>query len=683
MRAVAVLVLFAVAAPSGSLCAALAGSAAAHTDVTPVQKVIQMLAGMLAKGKEEKHDEQVAFSKFQAWCDATRTETTNSIQLAAAKIEQLKADIAKAEADAEQLAEEITSLEASLAEMEKEVASATAIRDKQLAEYQAMHADFSESIDALERASQVLKAKEADVPQTLLQVQRSPFIPAKAKAVIASFLETGNGMTTGAGAPEANAYEFQSGGVVTMLYKLRLKFEDQRKVFQEEELNNKANYEMLMQKLTDDISFNKKDTAKKTALKAQRLEDAATAKGDLELTEKAKAEDEKTLEDTLAACHARSQEYEGNQVVRAGEVKAIEQAMEILQGGAVTGNADTYLPTFTQIRARSTALTQLRGDGGGPSETARQKAVAFLQDRAKRTGSQYLAVVAEHIQSDPFVKVKKMIKDLLVKLMEQANSEADGKAYCDTELGTNKMTRNDKQAEVEELTAHVELKTAESTQLSVEIAQLADQIAAIQASQAAATKQRGEEKAVNAKTVADAKVAQEAVEKATQILKEFYASAAGGGAFLQDGAGLARAMSKAAKAPYTGMQASSGGIAGMLEVILSDFARLEAETLHAEDQAQSAYEQFTAETNQDVAVKETEKTHNEDRRTQTENLITSLKKELDLTQGELDAAIAYYEKLKPGCVDLGLSYEERVKAREEELMSLKEALAILQQQDLA
>merc|ERR1719188_304336 len=154
-------------------------------------------------------------------------------------------------------------------------------------------------------------------------------------------------------------------------------------------------------------------------------------------------------------------------------------------------------------------------------------------------------LVAEHMESDPFVKVKKMIKDLIVKLMEEANAEADGKAFCDAELGTNKMTREDKQAEVEELTAKVEQKTAESAQLSAEIALLADQIAAIQASQAEATKQRGEEKATNAQTVSDAKVAQDAVEKATKILKDYYASVAGGSAFLQDTKSLAQAMTKA------------------------------------------------------------------------------------------------------------------------------------------
>jgi hypothetical protein len=648
--------------------------------VTPLQKVIQMLDGMLAKGKSEKQDEKVAFSKFQAWCDSTRTETIKSIELATAQIEQLKADIAKAEADAEKAAADIAELEAALAEMEKEQASATAIRDKELAEYQAQHADLSESIDALERASQVLKAKEADVPQSLLQLQKSPLIPTKAKAVIASFLETGDSMMSGSGAPEANAYEFQSGGVVTMLYKLRLKFEDQRKVLETEELNNKANYEMLMQKLTDDIKFNKEETAKKTAFKAQRLEDAATAKGDLDLTEKNKAEDETKLEDTLAACHAKSKEYEDNQVVRAEEIEAIEKATAILGSDAVTGSADTYLPTFVQVRASS--LAQLRGDRGMASEEARKRASAILHKRAAVSHNRYLALVAERVESDPFVKVKKMIKDLIVKLMEQANAEADGKAYCDAELGTNKMTRDDKQAEVEQLMADVEQKTAESTQLTAEISELSEAIAAIKAQQAEATKLRNSEKAANAQTVEDAKAAIQAVERATLILKDFYAKAEGG-SFLQDATGLRQAMKAAEKVPYKGMQASSGGIVGMLEVVLSDFSRLETETTAAEDAAQTAYEKFMAEANEDVAVKETTKTHKEDKRTQTDDLIVNLKKELDLTQGELDAALAYYEKLRPQCVDYNLSYEERVNAREEEIQSLKEALVVLQQQDLA
>merc|ERR1719387_2203718 len=305
-----------------------------------------------------------------------------------------------------------------------------------------------------------------------------------------------------------------------------------------------------MQNLSDDIKYDKAQIKSKTATKAQRLEDAATAKGDLASTSAQKAEDEKKLADTLASCDEKSKEFEQNQVTRAEEIKAIEQAMEILQSPDVTGNADTYLPTFVQVRRRATSLAQLRGESEGPArEAARQRVRDFLQTRARQTGSRYLALIAEHMGSDPFVKVKKMIKDLIVKLMEQANAEADGKAYCDTELGTNKLTRENKQAEVEELTANVEQNTAKAAQLTTDIKDLAAGIADLQGQQAEATTLRTEEKANNAKTVDDAKVAQSAVEKALSILKSFYASAAEipGASLLQGGGELSQQMAAAQK----------------------------------------------------------------------------------------------------------------------------------------
>ena len=59
------------------------------------------------------------------------------------------------------------------------------------------------------------------------------------------------------------------------------------------------------------------------------------------------------------------------------------------------------------------------------------------------------------------------------------------------------------------------------------------------------------------------------------------------------------------------------------------------------------------------------------------------KSDLDATHKELDDALAYYEKLKPSCVDAGLSYDERVRMREEEIESLQESLKILGGEDIA
>jgi len=57
--------------------------------------------------------------------------------------------------------------------------------------------------------------------------------------------------------------------------------------------------------------------------------------------------------------------------------------------------------------------------------------------------------------------------------------------------------------------------------------------------------------------------------------------------------------------------------------------------------------------------------------------------DLEGTQKELDAALAYFDKLKPSCVDAGVSYEGRVTRRKEEIQSLQEALRILNGEDIA
>lgn len=638
--------------------------------VTPLQKVLQMMDDMLAKGKAEKQKEETEFASFHAWCDSTRESTTKAIGEGADQIEQLTADIAKAEADAEELAagakEELESADADQAELD----GLQAIRDKENKDYSATHADLSESLDAIDRAIAALKARAADVPQSLLELHSSRTIPASTKSSIESLLAL-----AGAQAPEANAYEFQGGSVVKMLEDLRHKFQDQRLALEKAELAAKSNFEVLKQKLTTSIKMGKETSAAKTATKAQRLEDAATAKGDLSITKSTKAEDEKTLSETNADCNSRSEEFEANQVVRAEEVKALETAKGILSSDDVSGNADKHLPS-SLVQTGATSFAQLRGDGV-EATGARQKAIELLQSRAKELGSRYLSLAASRVASDPFAKVKKMVKDLIVKLMEEANAEADHNAYCTTELATNKLTRQNKQSEVEELTANVEKHTAESAQLKNELADLTDAVAELKTKQAGASKMRQDEKATNTVTIEEAKVAQVAVSKATQVLKDFYAKQAD--ASLLQAATLAEEM---AQAPYKGMGAGSGGIVGMLEVILSDFARLETETSTAEAQAQDSYDKFMDESNQDNAVKETEINHKANSKDDCDANNRSLKKELELTQEELDAAMDYYDKLKPDCVDNGLSYEDRVQKREEEIQALKEALQVLAQESV-
>ena len=63
----------------------------------------------------------------------------------------------------------------------------------------------------------------------------------------------------------------------------------------------------------------------------------------------------------------------------------------------------------------------------------------------------------------------------------------------------------------------------------------------------------------------------------------------------------------------------------------------------------------------EASMKETESQHKTDRRRDVDAETKSLQVELSLTQEELDAANAHYEKLKPDCEDNGLSYEDSVR----------------------
>merc|ERR1719421_2044852 len=106
--------------------------------------------------------------------------------------------------------------------------------------------------------------------------------------------------------------------------------------------------------------------------------------------------------------------------------------------------------------------------------------------------------------ADPFKKVKKMIKDLVVKLMEEATEEAETKGFCDKELSTNEHTRKEKTAQVETLTADIDELTSSVAVLTEELAALNTDIAALDAAMAKATDIRTAEKKKNTQTIKDA-----------------------------------------------------------------------------------------------------------------------------------------------------------------------------------
>merc|ERR1712134_177093 len=111
-------------------------------------------------------------------------------------------------------------------------------------------------------------------------------IPTDAKQTIDAFLQNGLEGDEGlaVSAPEANAYEFQSSGVIEMLSKLLDKFVGELTTLEKEEMNSKHAYDMLMQDLNAQIAEATQDRDEKAETKAKKLQAKADAEGDLKDT---------------------------------------------------------------------------------------------------------------------------------------------------------------------------------------------------------------------------------------------------------------------------------------------------------------------------------------------------------------------------------------------------------------
>merc|ERR1719159_229171 len=563
-------------------------------------------------------------------------------------------------------------LDSDISGFQAEMQAATEIREKEKEDYKAEQTDLSESVDAVSRAVNVVKSKAADKAQAMVQlkvVSNLNKTPKQAQRALAAFLQMGEdpeGLSVTA--PEASAYEFQSDGIVDMLEKLKDKFEDELNTCEKEEMEKKHAYQMMMQDLQDEIERATAEKGRKVKSKATREEDAAGFKGDLADTTADKEADEKYLSDMTSGCQMKSEDFEARQKLRQEELVALEKATEILKSGDVSGAGEAHLPTLVQ-----SSFAMLRSSQGG-TDLLQARVSVFLKDKADALHSKRLSLLATHVAEDPFAKVKKMIKDLIIRLMEEANQETEHKGWCDTELSVNKVTRDKKTEGVNTLTAEAEQLTADIAKLTQEVADLNAEVLAIDKAVAKATQIRTEEKAKNEATIKDAKAAQVAVSQALAVLKEFYAKAAEATALVQQPSAMDDAPDTFTT-PYKGLGAESGGVIGMIEVIASDFSRLESDTTSAEEQAAAEYKEFMNDSEVDKAMKTTDATNKG-------KTITRKSGELTETKKELDAALAYYDKLKPSCVDSGVSYDERVARREEEIQSLKEALKILSGEDI-
>merc|ERR1719161_1707348 len=461
------------------------------------------------------------------------------------------------------------------------------------------------------------------------------------------------------------AYESSSGGIVKTIEEMQGKAEDTLSELRKKEMGDAQEFAMLEQGLQSEISHGEEKLSTATKGKAANEQAKEEASGKLVETQKSKAADEEYAGTLKTECEAKASEWEARQKSAAEEMGAIEKAKQILVDG---------VKAFVQLSSK-TRRTQMRWNPNDDDESdevsaKREKVVGILKQLSTTHHSFAFAQLANMATSDPFVKIRGLIEDMIAKLLKEAEEEATQKAFCDKEMGASTTSKEEKTATLGKLSARIDGASTTIAENTEAIKTLEAEVAEIDKAQAEATALRTKEKEDYLKASKDFKDSAEAVAKAIEVLKNFYE-----GSFMQ----VASKTSLKSQQPSFGSAKSdtASTIISVLEMSEEDFTTLLAESEATEDEAVKAYEKLTDENKVSKATKETEaKGKTSENKSMTVQLSHS-KEDHASVSSELDAVNAYIDKLRPQCEEKAMSYEEKKAKREAEIEGLKEALEIL------
>lgn len=673
--------------------------------VTPVQKVITLLQDLKAQVVEEGKTEAGTYDKFACFCKDTTEEKSTAIKDGQDEIDSLSAEIVKKTAEKEAAQAKLKADVADKLAKEADLKDTIAKFQKYKAAYQAQNADEEKAMYSLKNAIGAMKKSKPSLAEMKAVIRKNVMVAEmlgldSAKKASA-FLQT----TVDPSDPE---YKFHSDGIISMLQDLFKEFKTKNEALDEEFDKTKKAYKEMRASLEKTIEA----LAKSIKNGKETISDLSTAIGaaraDL-VEEDAMLKDNKTyLADLTERCEKRAQDWDQRSSMRKGEIEALTTALKIMENVETQKTAGADARAFlnqqkvvvqkvedSDFDARDDAMvfTQTRMSVAKlmAKRSKTQRAVSTLKEAAKKLGGSFsLDKAAAAVAADPFKKVKTLIQDLIERLVKEATAEATKKGFCDTEMGKAERERDFKKDALTTLNAELAVLEAKRDTLKSDIATAKTKLDETTKALAEATEIREEEHKENTLTIKDAKDGHAAVTEALQVLKDFYLGKnnAGGAntatvtySMLQQGPVGEDAPEVAADA-YQGAQGSAKNILGMLEVIATDFDRTARQTAEAEKQAQAEFVLFKRESKSLISSLETELELNTSDLEQTKTTINTKMDDLQTTQHLLDSALKTLEELKPMCVDMTMSYEERVAKREAEIEALKTALCQLDPDDV-
>merc|ERR1719247_2913070 len=636
------------------------------------------------------------YDKFMCYCDGNTGEMQTSVEEAAQRITELKAKFESSIAEKAQLDQELIAHKQDREAAQQDLAKATAIREKEHAEYLELTGESKENLDAMISAIAALekgmgsgflqsKTSLMDRLHKILNAEQS--LDAYQRSTVTAFLSGGQN-------PYGD-YHGQSGEIVGILKTMKDEMDAGLNGAVGDEEKAASGYEELAAAKKEEISAAGAAIESKTQRSGTLAVTITTTRGDIKDTTSEMTDTEAFLANLKVECAEKKKEWSVRCQIRAEEVAAISAAIKVL-------NDDDALDLFKKTLSLSQGPAGSQFGFIQQHEAQHNKAQQALQQiQSNKVDQKDLQVQflenALKSKNVDFTKVIAMTDEMMTVLKEEQASDDAQKGFCDKDIAKTEVEQKDTEEEIESSAALIEECKEASAETADEIALLQKEIKELDLAVAEATEQRKEEHGDYIQFMEENNAAV-LLEKAKNKLNKFYrpsqyvaeTTAAPIVLSQMDSVAFVQVHHKEAPPPppetwgaYKTKSGKSNGALALLNRLSKDLQDGITDAEHDEKTSQKDYETLMSDSSTSRAQKAESITEKEAAKADLDLKTENASERKTALEADLLNIKDYLSKLHAQCDFLVENYDVRKTAREMELESLANAKAVLSGADFS
>ena len=311
------------------LVSLVASTHASQSALNPIRKVVTLLQSMQKKVQDERAQELELYNRFMCYCKNGGAGLSGTIGAAEEKVPAVSSDIAASEARLTGAKAHLKQAQSDRTAAKKAMAQATALREKEAAEFASFKADHDTNIAAISKAVEALSKGVAGsflqtpAAQILKHAVTTGDLPEVDQEAVMSFLSQGT------------TYAPQSGEIIGILKELGDTMAASLSDATSTENASIKTYEGLTQAKTKEVAALTATVEAKTTQIGELGVSIVMMKEDLTDTQEALANDKQFLAELQTNCATKTAEWEERSKTRADELVALAETIKVLNDDEV------------------------------------------------------------------------------------------------------------------------------------------------------------------------------------------------------------------------------------------------------------------------------------------------------------------------------------------------------------